>query len=178
MPSDSGRSHLMVVASGVVLAAGLMLWWPAYREIASLEKQIAQTQLDLLGTRDQTQNLAGLARDVQTIRQEIASTSKTIPTEDQLSELLRELSTQMSVLALQGPAITSQSTSRGDGYLTLPLDISFKGASRGAFAFVNSVEQMQHLAQITQLRLESEGAGTIAASMRLNTFFYLTEETP
>jgi Tfp pilus assembly protein PilO len=168
----------MLAAVAVVVVAGVLMWLPAQRQIAELRRKIAQTQQELMGTQGQTQNMASLAREVQAIRSEIASTSKTIPASDELSELLRELSSRMTALSLEQAAVTSHSSSRGDGYVTLPLQISFKGPSRSAFAFINRIEEMEHLAQVTQLRLQADTQGGVEADVRLSTFFIAGETTP
>lgn len=172
MRSDSSQKVVLALAAIVLLCAGL-LWWPAWRQHGHLEQQIIHQQQQLLGAQGQTQDLSQLAREVQQMRRELASNPKTLPPQEELAVLLREVSTKITLHQLIEASIASQATTHGPDYQTLPLEVKFTGASDGALSFVKSLEDMPRVSQMTLLKLErQEKTGMLDGSLRLSAFFY------
>jgi len=173
MRSDRGQSRTLLLLAALVLLCGGLLWWPAWRQHAHLQKQIVHQQQQLLGAEGQTQDLSQLAREVQQMRRELASNHKLLPPQDELAVLLREVSTKISLHQLLDASIASQATVHGPDYQTLPLEVKFSGASTGALGFVKSLEDMPRVSRMTTLRLERQDkTGMVQGSLRLNAFFY------
>ncbi|MBI1367440.1 MAG: type 4a pilus biogenesis protein PilO [Planctomycetes bacterium] len=152
-------------------------WYPLRRDIQRLRAQIAQTQQSILGAEGKADDLTELDRTVKQIRQEIASTSKVIPEQGELANLIRELSTTMEASHLTDPSIATDATVLGANYATMPIRVSFKGKSADAFDFIRKIDHMSRLVQVTNLDFHGQnGEGLINAEMKLNTYFYTTQE--
>lgn len=162
----------------VALFVGLG-WYPARRDIAKLRKQISETQQQIMGAAGKADDLAQLDRQVKQIRREIASNSKVIPTRGELAELIRQLSTTIENAELRDQSISTEQTIQGDNYVTLPIRVTFNGPAPNAFRFVNAVESMPRLMQVTNMQLSNDKSGqSVTAQLELNTYFYTTQEAP
>jgi Tfp pilus assembly protein PilO len=168
------------IAAAMTLAVALFVglgWWPARRDIAALRKQIADTQEQILGAAGKAEDLARLDTRVKTIQREIASTSKVIPTQGELAELIRQLSATIESSQLRDQSISTELTVQGDNYATLPIRVTFTGEAPNAFGFINAVEAMPRLMQITSMEMSTDkNPAQVSAQLELNTYFYTTQE--
>lgn len=168
------------IAAAVALLVALFVglgWWPARRDIVALRKQIAETQEQILGTAGKAEDLVRLDHEVKMIQREIASTSKVIPTQGELAELVRQLSATIQTAQLRDQSISTEPTVQGENYATLPIRVTFAGEAPNAFRFVNAVEAMPRLMQITSMELSTgKDAQQVSAQFELNTYFYTTQE--
>lgn len=168
------------IAAGMTLAVALFVglgWWPASRDIAALRKHIDQTQEEIVRTAGKTEDLMRLHEEVKSIRHEIESTSKVIPTQGELADLVRQISATIESAELADQSISTEPTVLGEDYATLPIRVTFKGPAPNAFRFINAVEAMPRLMQVTSMELaKDKNPDLVAARLELNTYYYTPQE--
>lgn len=174
MRIDSSQKTLLAV---LVLAIGtfvLLGWYPAHRDIKRLRAEIDTTVHQLSGSAEKTKGHPELHETVQRLKRELAATSKTIPHQGELAGLIREVSTRAEAQQLREQNLSTKPTVESAHYVTLPVEILCRGDALAAFGYVNQLEQMPQLVQLTGLYLSSDPdkSGAVETRLTLNTFFY------
>jgi Tfp pilus assembly protein PilO len=177
---DVTQKRTMVGVAVIAALFGGLLWYPAQRDMTRISQQIALAQQELMGTQGKTVSLKELAVEVQRMDAELKSSKRVIPREGELADLLRDLNQQIAEARLGEQSVVTKPQIEGQGYLTMPVEVNFRGDSRSAFALMNRVESMPKLVQVTGLRMQTErGSNRIEAQLELNSFFYANrEQTP
>jgi len=176
----SNRSQIVVIAIMVVmviLGVGFG-WYPINSDTKELRAEINQTQQKLLGSESKTEDLKALALNVQFIRREINTTNKVIPRQDELAALVRAMGKELADLGLGDQSISTQSSKRGNEYVTLPIEVGFTGDAEAGFRFVRNIEEMPRLVQLQKLvfRSSRKNPSQVETKLNMNTFFYATQE--
>lgn len=173
MPVDKAqlRFALVVVGLVAVYAAGLM--WPQVRAFRELNGRIAQAEQELGLTKGRTDGLAILAGEVDALRRAAGENNKEIPNHEELAKVLHDISVQIEAENLTGQGISTQPTVEKQDYVTLPVDLTFRGNSVSVFRFIDRIEAMPRLMQVESVNVikNADDPSTVQAVLRLMTYF-------
>lgn len=178
MQIDHSQKKLLIT---LVLAVGAFVslgWYPAHRDIGTLSEEVQSIQKQIDGFQGKTVGHAALFAEVQRMEAELASTSKVIPQQNELAGLIREISTRIDGQALGERELNTRPTVESDHYVTLPIDIACTGDSLSAFHFVNDLESMPQLVQLSGLYMsvDPKDPSHVKTELKVNTFFYAKPE--
>ncbi len=149
-------------------------WLPAYQEILSLRDQISETSEELLGAEGKAQDITDLNKSVEQMRNELNRNQKTIPVKTEMAEFMRSMGRRIKELQLYDHTINTRPEQRESKYIVQPLEIQFAGDGLSAMEFLNHVEHLPRLVQVTRLRLErsERGGAKVTTQIDMNTYFY------
>lgn len=178
MQIDGSQKKLLITLVLAVGAFVMLGWYPANRDIKQLTEDIVSTQKQIDGYQGKTEEYPALYAEVQRMQAELDSTSKIIPQQNELAGLIREISTRIDGRALGERELNTRPTVESTHYQTLPIDIACTGDSLSAFNFVNDLESMPQLVQLSGLYMsvDPENPNMVKTELKVNTFFYAKAE--
>lgn len=183
---SSERKQLLpyAIASLLVVGVGLGLILPLYAKTRDVRSEIAQLEHDLGIQRGRTDGLSALAMQVADLREQAARNNKTIPSQIELANLLRELDDQIEAERLTSRGISTEQAVEQEETTRLPLELTLYGPAPAIFRFIDRVESMPRMIQVDELEIERDFAaenrrrsdaeikpGHVEARVRLNTFY-------
>jgi Tfp pilus assembly protein PilO len=176
--SDQLRTFGLLLTLTAAWALGL--WWPDQQRQASARRRIAEANHRIEAYRDSSAQLAPLSKELLQLRQVVDSSSKQMPQEDQLANLLKQLSTGMNAHQLTDQDVLTQPIQHGKQYSLVPLTLNFKGTFLQIFGFVKQVESLPRMIRITRLELHNrpqKAGDLLTVSLDLCAFFVPGQET-
>lgn len=170
--SDLKRLAVFCLAGALFAVA---VWLPAHRERDQLHQRIEAARTKLGVDLEQTQHLPDLHERVETLRETLAGEQRYVPQEDELDQLLRDLTEAMNAHAVIDPELVVADTRRLSGYSVVSMRIRFRGSFRATFGVLERIESMSRLVRIDELEMtpdrQSEGASPLMVTLKLSTFF-------
>ncbi len=173
MIDKSMRWQIGVAAGALSLLIVLGLCMPMWMGINTLRSEIDAAEERLGIARGRTDGLARLAREVNRLREEVAATSRVIPSEPDLAAVLRQLSVESQQQQLQPDGMSTGDPVHSDDWFAVPVGVVLTGQSRDVFAFIDQVEQMPRMIQVDAYTMvaEPEHNGRVEAALKLTTFY-------
>lgn len=170
--SDQLRTFglLLVLTSAWAVA----MWWPDQQRQASAQRRIIEAKHRIESNRGASAQLASLSKELVQLQQVVDSSPKQMPQEDQLANLLKQLSTEMNAHHLAEQDVLTQPIQHGKEYSMVPLTLNFKGTFLEIFSFVKKVESLPRMIRITRLEIHhrpQKAGESLAVSLDLCAFF-------
>ncbi len=173
MRMDKVQLKWMILFAVCAIVIGGVVWWPAQRRISTLKGEIASAAHDLRLVQNRSDGLSALADQVGRLRQQMAARHKKIVTQEQLSELLRELSLEIEAAQMSGQGMSTGKSQLEEDWVVLPVEISCTGTSTDVFDLVNRIERMPWMLHIDQLEIErdKDDPAMVEAELHLTAYF-------
>ena len=170
------RSELKRLAILVVLCGlfGAGVWLPAHMKRETLQQRIAEARQELGMDLSETENLPQLHHRVQRLKQTLAGSQRYVPREDELDQLLRNLTRALQSNAVTEPELVTHETRRFAGYSVVPMTVQFRGSFPATFGVLKQIEAMARLVRIDRLQMEPMEAtadAPLLVTVELSTFF-------
>lgn len=160
---------IIAVLIAVFIGAGYVPQrWATQRYRDQIAEAKLQLGVDLAGSKE----LAILAAEVDELQRQAGSTSKEVPAESELAELLRGLSGLLQVQGVGDKEVQTRPAVQGVDYSLLPVSLRFSGTFRDTYRFLSEVETMRRLIRVDRLELrQGRNTDTLEVRVELGTFF-------
>lgn len=173
-----------LVPISIVVIGSLLIGYTVW-EIVEDRRQIAAGKAEFQDIMQRTRDLPDLVNKVADSRETLNDIKNQIWEPNQTDDLLRELNAQLERARVENWDINLL-PSKSDGKFAIhPIKITFDGSSMATFRFLNLIEEMPRLVEVTQLELEKssttkaekEGGNTnVKVALILNTYFFQPAE--
>lgn len=169
--SEFKRLALLAVVF-VIFGAGL--WWPAHAERTDLQSRIDHAQRELDRDLADAEHLPELHQRVEELREALSGAHRYVPREDELDQLLRDLTQAMQTYAVADADLTTRETRRFAEYSLVPMTLEFRSSFPAAFGVIEQIETMSRLVRIDRMEIEPaqrDELSPVHVRLELSTFF-------
>ena len=177
------KSQWIVAGAVLSLLAVFVLgvWMPENRKLKHHEQRIARAQEELGPDYLEPAMMDQRLNEVETLRQELDATTRTVPDRPGLASVLRSLTQAVESQGVTGQVLQVRETRQHPGYAELPLSLEFEDSFAAAYAVLREVESLPRLVRLEalNLRVVERGADSppvTQASLRLSSFYTLAGE--
>lgn len=181
MRIDRDQRNMLLGVGAVALLFIGAFWLPQALRQHRLQKQIEASQTELAELVNQNTKLASVARQVGLLEQQLINAPRKIAEESEMADLLRRLSTQLTLHQVGDPQVLTQPLKVGTDFRLMPTDLEFQGSFPAVFGFLKYVESMDRLVRVRHLKLVvdlDDPLGTLKARVELSTYFTPPEAQP
>lgn len=171
------RRWIMIIALFVALAAGL--WYPAHNERTALQQRIDKAQQELGVDLAATSGLSQLEMQVRQMKQQMSGAQRYIPQQDEMSEVLRSLTTALSNQGVQQREVVAGTPRHDANYSATPITLEFESDFHAAYQVLREMESLPRLMRVEQFRLQAnvrQPTGRLRVHLQLSAFFASQQE--
>lgn len=192
MAPENVKKLLIVVSIFlIVFAAFFFLFWrPEFGKLKASQIKLKEKQAELMRLEQDARDWPdSITRDkLKRYEEELAQLWELIPSEEQVSMLLKEIETHaiesnMKIISLsrdltvrgpapRAPAAAGAGAAAPSRYVKVPYKISLGGSYFGLIGFMRSLEDSNRLISVTNTRLNiGEEGYTVGAEVQFNIFY-------
>jgi len=168
------QSKIWIASFVVVLVAyGLLGWYPQRSERSQLRNQIAQTQQNLAGDAADRLSIDKLEATVAELRQSTTDAQRLVPDQPELADLLRGLSDALIEQGVNGHEITTQPIEQLAHFQAIPISIEYRAPFTASYGVIEQIVSLPRLLRVDALHLmldEGSENGVLEVNLRLSAF--------
>lgn len=152
------RDILIAAATiaAVLLVSLVTLWLPYQRDRSRLETEIAATNAALAKSVSIEAEIFEQRTFVQNLKAELSEQRRFVPRGANLGDLLRRISTEVTVQSIKDHETQTLPIIRGEDYSAIPVVLRFNGSFPSAYGLVKSIETMPRLVRVTALNIDGD----------------------
>lgn len=133
----------------------VVIHMPQRRQLRMLSDQIHSQQDHLSEAEEKSEILIPLSRRVEALRISVGDFEKKLPGRAKIGDFLEQIVAGLKSAELLTQEIRPQSPTTQARYSELPLSLSFQGDFGNICTFLDNIENMPHLNQVKELKLET-----------------------
>ena len=174
---------LLVVLLALPLSSYWLVFRPQNSEILQAQQEITHKQEMLDKLREVTSQNESLEKANAEIIEAIGSIEARLPSNKEISDVVRQVSQLAVESGLQPPAMQSGEPVRASfgpsKYWQQPLEIELKGDFRGFYAFLLKLEQLPRITRIPDMKISRarDNDGHLSAEFTLTIYFEQEEQS-
>lgn len=167
-----GSVVLLAIASGLgLLATGYM-----GRQIHLTEAMIGEAQTKLSETRATAARKEGLLKDLQEVRQRIASFEGRLPTEKEVPKLLNQFQKIAEASGVKYTSITAEPIQEKDLFVRIPFKVEIVGTYPQVGQFLRSLEFGDRFIKVDTIDIGPEEDSRNEASFTISTYMFVNKD--
>lgn len=162
----------------ITLVFTLGVWWPQMRELSEQRTRIDVAQEKLGPTFNQAASVSSREHDVVALREALDASSRYVPREQELAELLRSLTQAVQDQGLTEQQVEAREVRQYKNYGVIPADLQISGSFDAVYSVIEAIENLPRLVRLDAMNLRvaeprrgEAATGQVHASLRLSTFF-------
>jgi Tfp pilus assembly protein PilO len=150
MRIERDQAVTLLIVLLFVAAAVVGGWLPRRLQEQRLRDQIDTLKSQLGQESSNTPELGKLSRNVGDLRKAVHESSRFVPRDPDLADLLRSLSATLADLKVTDQEIQTQPIVAGAEYSVIPITLRFRGPFPAAYGFLRRVETMRRMVRVTR----------------------------
>jgi Tfp pilus assembly protein PilO len=163
------------LAAALLLALGVSyfgIYRPQDQETRELNREIESKQLELISDRSQTDRLPRVAGELAELKTRLAGFKK-LPPDPQYGNFIHDINRASSKSVLTDWSEVPGPVLRNELYSEQPIQLSFEGDFRSAFAFIRQVEDMERLTRVRDVTMASTDPrnGRVKVTVTVNIYY-------
>lgn len=153
---------LLAAVVGMPVASYFLVFRPQNNEINRARQDVEYTKKLLDKLRAETARNADLEKAIEEIRQNVTAAETRLPSDKEISDVVRQVSDLALQAGLQDPTMKSAKPVQASLYMEQPLEMNIKGDFRSFFVFLANVEKLPRIMRITDFKINRDDklAGT------------------
>lgn len=174
MPVDRATWRLIGILGVIVAAFVFVGIVPAAIERSRLNARIAAAEAELDSGEAGEAELRRLRRDVADLRAKVDQPQRRVPAEDELSEVLRNLTESAAAPGVAVHEIVVDEPHHHRDYSAIPVRMAFDASFPEAFSILQRLESMSRLVRFDDLaaRIDPDAArAPVAVTLELSAFY-------
>jgi Tfp pilus assembly protein PilO len=178
MFGDRDQLKVLAVLLIVVGGFGAGIWLPARAERQTLQKRITEARQKLAKARE-SPSLRKWNQAVGNLRTKIDQSRQRVPRQDEMAEVLRGLSEVLNTRHVDDREVMTRDMQRFGRFGLIPIEVTFRGTFKDAYAVMQRIEQMPRLVQVDRLELGSNQRAEeqgLSVQLKLSAFFARREQ--
>ena len=155
-----------------LLVAGV--WYPYHRVRGDMLRRIDAARQELGLSPDGSDDWTTLPTHVAMLREQTRGAQKYVPEEDEISEVLRGLTTSLDAHGVRRPEVTTRKIKHYADYSVIPVNVQFSAPFPDTFGVLKRLEALPRLIRIDSLEMESDTRrrrAPLTVGLELSTFF-------
>ncbi len=162
-----------IILAGMIVLFVLMVWLPGRVHARQLEQRRIAAQTLLKEGTEAREQIPTLQAHVDELRLLVDATSRYVPHEPQLAELMRQLSQTLEEHKAQNVSTRHGVAFQGERYTTIPITLQFRATFVNLFLIVERIESMHRLVRIDKLDVlgsRDNSEALLDVSMQISAF--------
>lgn len=171
--NSSGRKILVILLTVVLLAVMLAFTYFKFEQIKAVTVEFVSENIGLQQDRDRLARLEKLEDGQEEIRRQYDNALKMMPEEPMEGELIDYIQQKANLAAGRYVEIRFGERTQADGYMDMPVDISFTGGYEDLIAFLESLENGERALRIDGMTVgvTGDGSGAVRADLSAHGFY-------
>lgn len=168
---------LIGVLAGVILAGFVLFrYMPLQKKMKSVEQARAEQLLAVSQASKQREQLTALKEQLRQLQRELEDFERKVPSHKNLGVFLQEIANLMNTHNLHGQMIQPNRDIKAENVNCIPLKIQCKGKLRQIFGFYKSLQEIDRLVRIGQIKLKNDRNFNGEVSMETKAVIYYTPQ--
>jgi Tfp pilus assembly protein PilO len=181
MRIDRDQIRVVLILAALVALFIFAAYRPSLATAQNVRADIQRQKAQLGIAQNESRDLVRLVKNVEELRASLSGAQQYIPNENELADLLRNLSQTLDAQQVTGKELQTKAVIRGADYNVMPVDLKFTGSSKAVTNFITALETMPRLIRIDKLEVTCErnrpakdtekSSDHLKIHMELSTFF-------
>lgn len=156
MPAERSQMRTLLILGALGVTFVLGLWAPLRIRQARAERSLEQLGASIDADRRATVSLMALGQRIVSLDEAAARFNKVVPHQPALAPLLEQLTSNLEEHQVKALDVRPAQIASGADFCAIPIRLSFQGSCQTAFAFLQHVESMDRLIQISQVEMAGD----------------------
>jgi Tfp pilus assembly protein PilO len=168
------RQQILIFVTAGVMVAGFVLfrYLPLRKRMKSVEKTRAAQTLVVTKGMAKNEQLPGLREEIEKLQIEVNDYERQIPAERELGAFLHKIADLMNGHNLKGQFIEPGEEVEGEELNYIPVNMKCKGRLKQVFEFYKSLQNLERLVRIEEVKLLNEEDFSGEVSMQTRAVVY------
>ncbi|MCE5186321.1 MAG: type 4a pilus biogenesis protein PilO [Planctomycetaceae bacterium] len=173
------RPQSLILLTAIVMLAGFggLRYWPLLRQRHVLAAQMEQQSLQMEEIRQYSSLLPELRHRQRDLEDHLRRFTTQIPAQRDFAGLWQQIADAMNTCALREPWVQPGAETRSGRLCCIPVTIECKGSLEQVFAFCKSLEGMERLVRMEEMKLENSAELNAELKMKARVAVYYQPET-
>jgi len=176
MSADDRKGWAPLGLAVLLLAYGVVIWWPISRQTDLLAAEVAQTRAAAEQLRVSADQVASVGARAEALRARLETGPRLLGDRQAVADFRDQLESRIAGLGLASRGVELLDRVARKGVVAVPIDLSVEGDSLQVLRLVRQIEQTLRLVAVERLEITRETESTVIARLRLRVYHRAGEE--